>query len=1072
MSEKPPRDETPPVTPPSPAGRSVDVFSIDADQPFLKVLARGILEKTGNDPLKLADYTILLPTKEACHALRSVFVDLAGGTPAILPRIGTPGDISAEHASLRIANDPVLAQALMDLPPSVSSLQRELILAREIMKIPQMATSAEKAIQLGQELGRFLDDVQREELDIKDMDKLVAPEHAAQWAKTAGFLKVITEKWPQILQDMGKVDPEEYRTTVIRIQALHWQRMPCDQPVIAAGFTHVTPAVGDLLKTVAALPQGAVVLPGFDRDMSDEIWDQLSPVHPQSGLKRVIGLLGIERGKIREWPVKISEMSSRVSNPEASSAARRTLLAEALKPATATADKSRKAKIDPRALSGMDLITCATAQEEANVIALKMRSVLETPGRTAALVTPDRSLARRVAARLRHWGINVNDMDGGEELSESPIGTLIRATAGAAVENLSPVPLLGMLKHPLVTLGEDKPEFLTKVWKLEDMALRGARPAPGFAGLKERLGDAFNRAARKKTPGPEETAFKTWLDRLEKASRPFVEAMTDKNPRPLSEILDLHIKYIEILAASRTMPGAERLWQGEEGKAASRFLSELREVADSMPPLTGDDYAGFIEGLMGRVHFKSGKPVHPALRIMTPREARLIKPDVMIVGGLNEGIWPSDSKPTPFLTRDMAAALGLPASNIATGQAAHDFVSAVLTPDVLMTRALRSGSSQTVTSPFLERLETTLDAADMLEKLASRDQLAEINASLTKPAKITPMEPPAPVPPKSARPKELPVTAIETLVRDPYALYAKYVLNLRGKEGLDTNPTYRERGTMIHKALEEFTRKYPNDLPSDAYDQLLKIGADSFKTRLERPEVQAFWWPRFERIAKWFVDEERARRREGRTLGIEVRGTLEIDLGDSVFTLTAIADRIDRTDDDRLVIIDYKTGDVPAQKDVRAGLSPQLPLEALIAQRGGFKDIEAGEVGKLEYWKLSGGRPGGKVTSIDKNLPGLEEETFKGLTKLIKKFMEAGTPFPAVPRPREAPRYNPYRHLERVDEWRGSGADKKAKAGAGKADDKAKIIDIVPAEEKPKLPPARSVDIDPQKNNPPQGPAP
>lgn len=1040
-----------PLTPPQgQPPRAPEVYTIDFDQPFLNVLARGILDRAGGDPLKLSDYTILLPTRQACQALRDIFADLAGDAPAILPRIGTPGDIGTEHASLRLANDPVLSQALMDIPPPVSRLQRELILAREIMKIPDLATSVEKAVHLGRELGRFLDDMQRAELDAGAVDGLVPREFSRHWNKTAEFLGIVTKTWPAILQDMGKIDPEEYKTAVIRIQTLHWQRMPTPKPVIAAGFTHVTPAVGDLLKTVADLPGGAVVLPGLERDMDPAVWQVLPPMHPQAGLKQVTGLLGVEPVTVRDWPVRVSQATSRVANPQASAHARRDLLSQALVPASTLAESGmKKTKIDPKALSGMDLIAAGTAQEEANVIALKMRGVLETPGRTAVLVTPDRSLARRVAARLRHWDINVNDTGGGEPLSESPIGTLIRATTAAAVGRLAPVPLLGLLKHPLVTLGEDKADFLAKVHRLEDMALRGPRPAPGFAGLKTRLSEAFGRAARKAAPAApaSDAAFDTWIERMGKVSRPFVEAMTDANPRPLSELLDIHIRYIESLAATKTMPGSERLWQGEEGRAASRFLSELREVADSMPPLKGADYAGFIESLMGEVQFVSRRPVHPNLKIMTPRDARLIKADVMIAGGLNEGVWPGTPHENPWLSRAMIEQLGLPPPSIAAGQAAHDFVSVVMTPDILMTRSMREGRAQTVASPFVERLETTLEAAGLLDKLASRDQLAEINSSLTKPAKIKPMAPPAPTPPRKARPSQLPVTAVETLLRDPYAVYARYVLDIRPKEGIDVNPTFRERGTFIHAALEKFVKKYPDSMPRDAYDQLLQIGSEAFRERKDSPEVQAFWWPRFERIAKWFVDEERHRRRHGRSLATEARGTLEIDIGDGVFTLTAVADRIDRTDDDRLVIIDYKTGEVPTQKSVREGLSPQLTLEALIAERGGFAGVEGGTVGGLEYWKLSGGRPAGQVTSIDKDLPRLEEEAFKGLTALMKVFADAATPYLAVPRPAQAPRFNPYRHLERVDEW-GDTAGGEARPG-GEKDKKKNVIDIVPPQEAP-----------------------
>lgn len=1054
-------DETPVAGPAKPK-----VFSIDADQHFVRALAQGILDEAGDDPLRLADYTILLPTREACFALREAFAELSGGQPAILPRIDTPGDIDGDDASLKVANDRLLSQALIDLPPAISPMHRQLLLAREILKIPSMASSPQKAVQLGGELGQFLDTVQRHRLDISEIKDLVGEaEHAEHWGKTADFLKILTERWPEILEELGMMDPEEHQNAMINIQAMYWERNPPGTPIIMAGFRYASPAVANLLDVVSRQPESAVVLPGLETEIDDASWDMLSEVHPQYGMKSLVDALGIDPKSVEEWPVRLDESGkfARSHNLDVTNEARRKLLRESMRPAktseewsklkkptksTGRSPRSRKPKpgdIDPRALNGMDLITCGTPQEEASVIALKMREALEVPGRNVALVTPDRSLARRVSARLRYWGINVED-SAGTPLDDTPAGAWIGLTAKMAEEKLSPVALLECLKHPLAAGGQDKWNFRDKVIKLEEHILHGSRPPPGFDGLKNALGAEFNRVAMRygkdtdfvKDREAEVGELNAWLAELEQTVGPFVDAMNGE-PKPFAELLDMHIRLIETLANTEDEKGEKRVWRGDDGKSAAFFLTDLREYADVMPALSGRDYVNLLHGLMHNVTVKSRTAGHPNLKILSPREARLVKPDTMIVGGLNEDKWPGVQKANPWMSREMMKEFGLPIPEVLTGKSAHDYVQAVSTPNVLMTRSERSGDAPSVPSPLLTRLLMVLEGCDLVDKLESKAQLAAINAALNTPAQVKPIDPPAPKPPADARPQQLPVTAIETLIRDPYSLYAKYVLKVRPKQPIDADPTYSERGMFIHEALEKFVSKFPDEVPEDAYEQLLEIGRETFRNRMENPSVRAFWWPRFERIAKWFVEEEGARREFARTLGTEVQGRLEIDTGKGKFVLTAIADRIDRKDDDSLSIIDYKTGGVPTQKSVGRGFSPQLTLEALIAQAGGFKGIDASPVSELEYWKLSGGRPPAKITQVKDDINKLSTEAQEGLTELIRKFSDARTPYLSTPRPRLAPRYNNYAHLSREDEWRkAADLEKKKQQKAAKAKAKKK----------------------------------
>ncbi len=1029
------------------------------DKPFLNAIARGILDRTGDDPLKLSDYTILVPDRATRDLLRQAFMEQQGGKPGIMPRIDSPGDMDNDDLGLKVSDNPVLSQALMDIPPAVPRLHRQLMLAEEILKIPGMASSVQKAIKLGGELGRFLDELQRNNIELKNVDKLVPPEFKAQWSHTAEFLKILSHTWPERLEKLGMVDPEEHKNALIEIQAFHWKQNPTTKPLIAVGFTDTAPAVLSLLQSVSQLPQGAVVLPGVDKLLDQKSWDVVGPVHPQYAFKKMLSAFGVDRADVQDWQETLaSPPHVRANDLATTNLERQKLMREVMRPAgtsegwsnlTARRKAPKKAankntpvtptgdkEIDVQALSGMDLITATSQQEEASVIALKMRETLEIPGRTAALVTGDRSLARRVAARLRYWKIECED-SAGKSLAETQSGIYLLATANMAAEEWAPVPMLEALKHPLAALGESQSTFAEKLFRLEDIALHGPRPGAGAEGLRQTLTAAFNRAARRPEPKPqaELDAAKKELDdvvtALETAGKSFFDKMAAGKPLPFKEFLDDHIRFAEALAKDDKESGADRLWRGDAGVKSARFMTQLREAAKHIPDVTGRDYVDVLHGLMRDVSVQPATQPHPMLKILTPEQAGLVKSDIVIVGGLNDEVWPKRPDESPWLSPDMVKAIGLPPLDESIGHSAHQFIQAISNPNVLLSRSVRSGDAPTVSSPFLTRLMMVLKGAGLDDDIQNKSQLLDIHTAMHTPAEVTPIAPPEPRPPVSVRPKQLPATAIEALMRDPYTVYAKYILKIRPRDPLDAWPSVSERGTFTHDALDAFVKKYPDQMPDNAYDELLKIGEDAFKTRLNNPSVQSFWWPRFERIAKWFVKFEAERREMTRNLGTEVRGKLEIDLGDGeTFTLTAIADRIDRNADDQTVIIDYKTGAVPTQKSVALGFSPQLTLEALIAFTGGFDKIDANEVGEIQYWKLSGGRPAAEVTKVKGDVKQLVSEAREGVTNLVKTFNDKKTPYLSTPKPEWAPRYHNYEHLSRAGEWstvKQTGAKKKTK---------------------------------------------
>ncbi|MGH6945694.1 MAG: double-strand break repair protein AddB, partial [Kiloniellales bacterium] len=508
-----------------------------------------------------------------------------------------------------------------------------------------------------------------------------------------------------------------------------------------------------------------------------------------------------------------------------------------------------------------------------------------------------------------------------------------------------------------------------------------------------------------------------WLSRLEDMAAPFVKLLRRRR-LPIAELLRAHLAFAEALAASDEETGGARLWRGEAGDASVRFLQELTEAASGAPPVAGARYPMLLDSLMvGRV-VRPRYGAHPRLSVWGPLEARLQQVEVMVLGGLNEGTWPAASDPGPWLSRPMRAAFGLPPPERRIGQAAHDFAQAMTAPEIFLTRAHRVEGTPTVPSRWLLRLEALLAGLGHGELL--RPQAASEVAwaeALDRPAQMSPMAPPEPRPPLAARPRQLSVTEIETWLRNPYALYARKILKLRALDPLDADPGAADRGTLVHRALEAFVKAYPRALPDDVAAALIALGEKVFAPLQARPGAYAFWWPRFQRAAAWIAEAERRRRSDAAQVIAEARGTLTFGSNGGDFTVTAKADRIERLRDGTLAILDYKTGTLPKTFDIEVGRAAQLPLEAAIAEAGGFAGVEAAEVSSLLHWRLTGGDPPGE----EKALPAVPEAepqvALAGLKRLVSRFDSDATPY----RPAPYLRFDPYAQLARVKEWTGEG---------------------------------------------------
>lgn len=976
------------------------VFTIPPGVAFVDALAAGLIAETADDPLALGRAIVLLPTRRAQRALAEAFLRHSGGTPLILPRMMPIGDVDPDELDGDGADT-------LDLPPEMPALRRQLVLARLIRARAGGTMTVEHAARLAEELARLIDRVDTEGLGFDRLDALVPADYARHWQDTLEFLAIVTRNWPVILAEAGAMDPARRRTQALQARAAGWRRKPPAGPVIVAGSTGSIPATAELIATVATLPQGRVVLPGLDRDADDTAWEALAPSHPQYGLKLLLEKLGLARADVPDWPG--------IAGLPRTHAARAAIVNAALVPAEASELWRRLPPPPDAALAGVMRLDCASPQEEANAIALLMRGALEIEGRTAALVTPDRGLARRVASELARWTIEVDD-SAGQPLGDTPPGALLALALDATADDFAPVPLLALLKHPLVGAGRDVAETRALVRRLEKAVLRGPRPTPGIPGLRRALRSVDDREERR--------VLDEWLAPLDAAAEPFIAAMRARRS-DLAVLAETHARFAEWLAGTARTPGPALLWAGSAGEVAARFMAELAEAAAAFPTMPGPEYPAFFKAVLSRQTVRRPQGGHPRLAIWGPLEARLQHADLTILGGLNEGTWPPEVETDPWMSRPMRQRFGLPLPERRIGLAAHDFAQAMGAPRAVLTRATRVEGAPTVPSRWLLRLDAVLGRFPDRHALLHKDvpALSAALDALDRPAWPWPdmpaPQPPAPRPPVAARPRELSVTQIETWMRDPYAIYAREILRLRALDPLDADAGAAERGQIVHRALDRFVKAYPDALPPDALDRLVAIGAQVFRPLIDQPGVAAFWWPRFQTVAAWFVDTERARRADLSQSVSEAQGRMSFDGPAGTFVLKARADRIDRDKLGGLTIIDYKTGRTPRPADVVAGFAPQLPLEAVIAAEGKFQGVPAGPITGLEFWRLSGGDPPGEIANpakTDGELADMIAAARHGLLGLIAAFDDPTTPYLAVPDPLHPPAYSDYAHLARIKE--------------------------------------------------------
>ncbi|WP_373489163.1 double-strand break repair protein AddB, partial [Blastomonas sp.] len=656
------------------------VFAIGAQRGFADALAAGLIKRFGSAPASLAPVTLLIPNRRAGRAITEALVRLVK-TGLLLPRMVVVGDLDLGE-SLGTLLDPLGSET--PVPPAIDPLERRFRLAQIIQEAATGRPAADdpaEALRLATEFARVLDQLLVEEKGFGELATIemaddLTGDLANHWQQALALFRQVGEQWQAHLAVTGLVDAAERRNQSLIQAAGRWQAHPPTHPVIAAGITTAAPAIARLLRTVSLLPQGMVVLPGYDFDMDDDLWEALgdpdwrddieaskdqtrpAPGHPQYHLKYLLHAMGVNRAEVQPWR----------SEPRTGLSADRARMLRSMFLPAQQSDRWVAMQAEDRRAKGIRVVEAENPEEEAQAIAILTRQALLEPARRVAIVTPDRALATRVIAHLRRWEIEADD-SAGEALALTPPGKLLLAAATCLADDFAPVALLDLFKHPLVRAEGGRLDWLDDVRDL-DLKLRGPRPAPGLAGIDALL------AGR---------SLAGWWAEAKQLLAPLVAVRSGRQP--------LSVLIAALVACAEQLAGAA-LWEGHAGRDASDLVQALLDRTSAHDPLTSPRQAlRILAMLLNEAVVRPPFGKHPRVAIYGLLEARLQSADLVICAGLNEGVWPQLPAPDPWLAPMVRKALGLAPADMRVGLSAQDLAGAMAASDVVLTRARRDGSA-------------------------------------------------------------------------------------------------------------------------------------------------------------------------------------------------------------------------------------------------------------------------------------------------------------------------------------------------------------------------------------------
>jgi len=977
------------------------VYSIAAHRGFADALVAGLVPRYSDPELGLAKLTLLLPSARAARTISEAFIRHFGESRQqgmLMPRMAVVGDLDLDE-TLGSLLDPLGA---CEISPAADPMRRIFALVELLRaEMGEDAPPTSALLRLAREAAATMDRLLVENVSPDDLIGEPVLERlgdlAEHWQKSIRLFARVQQQWLVQLEQRGEVDGAARRNLLFERARNRWREAPPSTPIVAAGVTSAAPELAKMLRTIADLENGAVILPDLDLAMADTAWDELGAAgqsddpggltfgrgdvltHPQYHLKLLLNRMGVNRAEVRQWhrkgasaapPERTHAISSLFLPPEASK------VWVDLKP-------------EKRRLAGVRLIKSQNSEEEAQAIAVLVRETLEEPEKTVAIITPDRGLARRVVQHLERWNIAADD-SAGQPLHLTAAGRFLLQLAEVISDDVAPVALIAALAHPMVRRGEQRREWLEALRAFE-RKLRGPRPSGGFETLSIVARDA---------------GVGDWWNEVTEILKPMAGGGDERSA--LADRTD------SLTLAAEALAGGD-LWAREDGRSLSRFLDEFRRNArDIGTHIENDELHAVLRDAMSEIAVRPPYGGHPRVAIYGLLESRMTRADLVLCGGLNEGTWPATPSTDPLLAPAILRALGVPGSEFRIGLSAHDLAGALGAPQVVLSRAVRDTDGPAIPSRFLLRIEALLgERADEHRE----ERIPSIASNLDRIVARSEEYPrPQPDPSPALRDVPIKVTALDRLLGDPYQFYASEVLGLRGLDDLDADSTPAWQGTLAHDILQKWHEARVSNPKADIIAAAEKV----FSEKNVHPLLRGLWSPRLFAALEWVAETIEAQQ-DREVVSVERKGSMK-HKGVRVY---GRADRIDRLADNSLAIIDYKTGIPPSASQVEAGFALQLGLLGLIARDGDFDGL-SGDAVKFEYWSLARDKAGGfgfvdVPLNTGKKRSGLEPDEMLPATEVfldqaISQFIKGTAPFTAKLNP-NYPGYDQYDQLMRLEEW-------------------------------------------------------
>lgn len=1037
------------------------VLSVPNNHCFVDTVGQFIVDLANTHGADIANATLFVPTRRAVAGLRESFVRLGGGTAQILPTILPLGDMDADElifATHAMGLDSVGDTPLI-LPPSMPDLQRQFLMATLVQQLyatqqPNDIPPLSHIMGLSQSLCTLLDKMTTNGISHTALENLSPDAGAEHWQENLKFLKLIGTTWQDILTAHNASDGIQRRDSLIKTQIKIWQQCPPTGTIIVAGSTGSIPAIADFMNTVAGLPNGHVIVPGLDTTITDNAEQTAilaDPTHPQCGLFKLL----------QKFNITVADVTPLCpQNTPTNPTPRQQFLTQIMRPADRThLWETDTQNLPQTATENITLSELNSPQEESQTIALIMRDIAHQnaiahaqnlPQKTVALITPDRTLSRQVLATLKRWNINADD-SAGIPLDQTQTGLFLRLIMAVLRDDFSPVSVLALLKHPLMAGGHEPAQIRHMARALEHAILRGVSPMGGVQGYRNALTNLAN------SDSPFDTNKKPHIPMAQQAVdalfplQDLYDTLNDST-QTITQKIAHHITIAEHLATTPDTDGATLLWAGDTGRAVAQLLADMQQhtiplTPKNLPCKTARDYDGLMQKMLATQTARATHDTSPRIKILGTLESRMVRADVVILGGLNQDIFPPTPSPDPWLSRPMKSDLGLPEPERQMGLSAHDFVQAFSAPVVHLTRAKKLGGQPTIACPWIDRIQAVINIAN-LPKLQPcihatwQTQLDNWNGDLIQLKQPNPTpnlqgENPHPL-------AKISVSDLETLFINPYGIYAKKILNLHKLDDVGQEISRANIGNYIHEALEHYTQKYPTgfgtDTPDTVLQNLLQMGKNSFAVVQNDPDIMGFWYPRFERIATWFVGQETHRQPTIKYSHAELNGYYDMKLSPTqTVRLTARADRVDIMTDNTYQVSDYKTGATATTTQIKNAEKPQLLLATHIVQKGTAQtadgtNLHHAPVSSAFYWKLAGTKSGSEMQylpTLKSDQPNPEDLTepvenfYQKTKKTLTDLMVNNKASYAVNPTSKKLKYDNYKHLSRQDEWgvTGDGED-------------------------------------------------